>query len=84
MSEQQVTAPESKVQTYGRPEFITVSEAQRVAVAIYPDLGIAGSKLNIKFLNRYKEYQVTRPDYFRDPSWPLRLAEEISLPSKGK
>ncbi|MCX6981095.1 MAG: hypothetical protein NTV08_10140 [Verrucomicrobia bacterium] len=82
--QQRVKETERNVQTQARPQFATVAEAQRAAVQIYPDLGIAGSKLNIKFVTRYKQYQVTRPDYFRDPSWPLRLAEEIAQPPQSK
>ncbi len=60
------------------PKFATTAEAQRAAVQRYPDLGIAGSKLNTEFVARYKLYQQTRPDYFRDTSWPFRLAEELT------
>ena len=60
------------------PQFATAADAQKVAVQRYPDLGIAGSKLNTKFIARYKLYQQTRPDYFRDTSWPLHLAEELT------
>lgn len=77
-----VKEPEQSIPGQGRPQFSTLAEAQKAAVEIYPDLGIAGSKLNNKFIIRYKQYQVMRPEFFRDPSWPLRLAEEITLPSQ--
>jgi hypothetical protein len=54
----------------------TAATAQQEAIRRYPDLGVAGSKLNTEFVARHKRYQQERPDYFRDPSWPLRLAEE--------
>ena len=58
------------------PKFATVAEAQREAVRRYPELGVAGSKLNREFIARHKLYEQQRPEYLRDPSWPLRLAEE--------
>ncbi|MEI6872641.1 MAG: hypothetical protein WCL08_10200 [Verrucomicrobiota bacterium] len=54
----------------------TAATAQQEAIRRYPDLGVAGSKLNTEFVSRHKRYLQERPDYFRDPSWPLRLAEE--------
>ena len=57
--------------------FATAAEAQREAVRRYPDLGIAGSKLNGDFVARHKAYQQQRPEYFRDTSWPLHLTEEL-------
>jgi hypothetical protein len=56
----------------------TVADAQRAAVQRHPELGVAGSKLNSEFVARYRRYQRTRPEYFRDPSWPLHLAEELT------
>jgi hypothetical protein len=56
---------------------LTAAEAQREAVRRYPDLGVAGSKLNAAFVARYKLYQQQRPEYFRDNTWPIRLAEEV-------
>lgn len=50
--------------------------AQKEATHRYPDLGVAGTKLNTEFVARYKRYQQDRPDYFRDPTWPIHLAEE--------
>ena len=59
------------------PHFANPQEAQREAVRRYPELGVAGSKLNVAFLSRYKLYQRERPNYFADNSWPVRLAEEL-------
>lgn len=58
--------------------FATVAEAQREAVRRYPELGVAGSEFNAAFIARYQLYQRTRPEYFRDASWPVRLARELS------
>ena len=41
-------------------------------------LGVAGSQFNNAFLARHKQYQQERPDYFRDPSWPVALAEDTA------
>ena len=64
--------------------FSTVQEAQREAVRRYPALGVAGSALNTMFVARYKLYQQQRPEYFRDPSWPIRLAEELNSTPQSK
>ncbi len=64
--------------------FATVADAQREAVRRYPQLGVAGSPLNTAFNARYKAYQQQRPDYFRDPSWPIRLAEELAPSQPAK
>ena len=55
---------------------LSVEEAQRRALELHPALGIANSPLNREFVARYKKYQVTNKDYFRDPRWPLTLADE--------
>jgi hypothetical protein len=65
-------------------ELITVAEAQKIAVQRYPELGVAGSTVNTEFIARYKLYQQSRPDYFQDTSWPLRLVEEIVHPPQTK
>jgi hypothetical protein len=64
--------------------FATAEEAQKEAVRRYPDLAITGSKLNTEFVLRYKQYKLVRPDYFRDPSWPFKLAEESVEAIKSK
>jgi len=59
------------------PQFATVRDAEAEAVRRYPELGTAGSRLNMEFVARYNQYKHTRPAYFNDTSWPIRLAEEI-------
>jgi len=66
------------------PRFATADEAQREAIRRYPELGVIGSKLNREFVARYKLYQQQRPEYFRDTSWPLHLAEEVTRASQPK
>jgi hypothetical protein len=52
------------------------AEAQREAVRRYPELGVSGSRLNADFVARHQRYLRDNPAALRDPSWPLRLAEE--------
>lgn len=54
----------------------TVEEAQRKALKLYPQLGVLNSPLNREFVARYKNYQATNKDFFRQPHWPLILAAE--------
>jgi hypothetical protein len=81
--------PASSVATtaLATPAVLTPAElaaAKHKAIASYPDLGVAGSKLNIEFVARYKRYQQERPEYFRDASWPLHLAEECFQATNSK
>jgi len=77
-------APATPAPTQAPTAYLTADEAQKVAIQRYPALGVAGSKLNTEFVARYKQYQQTRPDYFRDTSWPIRLAEELTHTSQPK
>lgn len=77
-------APASAVTPATIHQFASAEEAQREAIRLFPELGVAGSKLNKAFLTRHKLYQQTRPDYFRDPSWPMHLAEEVSKSSDSR
>lgn len=47
------------------------------ALRRYPQLGAVNSEATAEFARRYKEYRQTQPEFFRSPTWPLRLAEEI-------
>jgi len=71
-----VAPPPSGTTTSQR--FGSVADAQREALRRYPQLGVAGSQFNNAFLARHKQYQQERPDYFRDPSWPVALAEDTA------
>jgi hypothetical protein len=51
-------------------------EAQQRAIALYPDLAVAHSKLNQEFVRRYQQYQKVDPGYFNNPEWPTHLAHE--------
>jgi hypothetical protein len=65
-------------------QFSSADEAQREAVRRYPQLGVAGSPLNQDFVARHKRYQREHPEVLRDPSWPLRLAEESARTIKSQ
>jgi hypothetical protein len=60
------------------PAFPTIADAQKEAVRRYPQLGVRGSRFNKAYVDRYHLYQKTRPDYFADNSWPIRLADEMA------
>ena len=82
-----IANPAPTVQTTPRPQARPTqpsaipAAAQQEAVRRYPELGVAGSKLNTEFVARYKRYRQERPEYFNDASWPLRLADECFKPS---
>ena len=63
---------------FNAPAFTTVADAQKEAVRRYPMLGVKGSRMNKAFLDRYRFYQKTKPDFFVDTAWPLTLANEIA------
>jgi hypothetical protein len=58
-------------------KYMSVEESQREAVRRYPELAVPNSKANAEFVRRYRHYQQTRPEFFRQPTWPLSLAEEV-------
>ncbi len=60
------------------PKITTELEARRLALARYPDLGVAGSALNTEFLARRARYLREKPLFFQTPDWPLRLADECA------
>lgn len=56
------------------------ADGRREAVREYPSLAVANSPLNLEFVRRYRQYQHDRPEYFRDPTWPVSLAQECAAP----
>jgi hypothetical protein len=54
----------------------TVDDAQKQAIAKYPDLTRDGSELHTKFLELYHEVQETDPGLLSNPNWPLILADQ--------
>lgn len=63
-----------------QPEQYTqaVLASQRAAVARYPALGRSGTEFNTRFVTAYRQLRTRQPEYFSDPEWPLRLADEIA------
>lgn len=53
--------------------------AQREALKRYPDLGKPGSQFNQAFNLRREQYKREKPDFFKDPTWPLKLANRIPV-----
>lgn len=50
--------------------------AQREAIKLFPELGVAGSPLNKEFVERMKRYRAEKQEFFAEPDWPIRLAKE--------
>lgn len=48
------------------------------AVAMYPELGVAGTAVNREFVRRYKLYRTINPAFFVEPDWPIRLAAMLA------
>ncbi len=65
--------------------FATTLEAQQEAMRVYPQLRVAGSPMNRRFLDMTREYKKTRPLLFQEVEWPLVLAREVDsqLRSEG-
>ena len=59
----------------------TVEEWQAKAVQAYPDLGVAGSATNLKFIQMVNYLKVSNPAFFNDPKWPYTLALQLARPA---
>jgi mono/diheme cytochrome c family protein len=57
---------------------VTAEDWQRKAVEMYPQLGVAGSAFNTRFVALYRERLKTAPAFFQNPQWPLLLAQECA------
>jgi len=66
------------------PRTPITDEAQREAIRRFPALGVAGSAMNAEFVSRYNQYLTSRPDFFKDSLWPIRLAEEADQTLREK
>jgi hypothetical protein len=62
----------------------TVQEWQAKAVEKYPELGVAGSPFNKRFLDAYRERQKADANFLKNPRWPLFLADEIAAQMHSK
>lgn len=67
-----------KVPAPASPKTWTEVEAREEAKRRYPLLGVANSPMNRAFVERYQQKKLKEPEFFRDPAWPLRLAEEVA------
>jgi hypothetical protein len=56
----------------------SVDDAQKQAIAKYPDLVRDGSPLHSKFLELYHQAQEFDPTLLSDPNWPLILSDKAS------
>ncbi len=59
------------------PYFADKALAQRHAIELLPAIGEAGTPENKEFIERTARYRTENPDFFNEPDWPVRLAEEI-------
>ncbi len=71
-----VSAP-TVTQSAPNVQFASLRDAELEVVRKHPEIGIAGTKLNAAFIQRYHLYQQVQPRYFADNSWPVRLAAEV-------
>ncbi len=58
--------------------------AQQEATRRYPGLAEKFSEQYDQFLSASKDLRVTLPDYFKNPEWPLRLAEKLAAANGWK
>lgn len=56
----------------------TVADAQKQALAKYPELAREGSPLHAKFVELYRQAKESNPSLLTDPNWPLTLADKAS------
>jgi hypothetical protein len=56
----------------------TVADAQKKALAKYPELAREGSPLHAKFVELYRQAKESNPILLADPNWPLTLADKAS------
>ncbi|MBE7157164.1 MAG: hypothetical protein INR62_01790 [Rhodospirillales bacterium] len=57
---------------------VASQEWQTKAVHKYPELGVAGSPFNKRFLAAYDQHRKSTPRFFDDARWPLILADEVA------
>jgi outer membrane protein assembly factor BamB len=52
------------------------SGSQAQAIKRFPEIGVAGSEANKRFLSAVEEARKSRPDIFKSADWPLTIAGE--------
>jgi hypothetical protein len=63
---------------------LTVTDWQREAVRVYPELGQQGSELNRLFVGEYSRLSKENAAFFSDPQWPMILARECARKLKAQ
>ncbi len=75
--------PEAAAPTQAQTEQAQlVNESKRRAVARYPDLAVANTEMNSRFVFRYKKLVEQKSARLEDATWPETLAEECAVASK--
>ncbi len=59
-----------------------INESKKRAVAKYPDLGIANTEMNSRFVFRYNWLAKENNERLQDPNWPETLADECAAAAK--
>jgi hypothetical protein len=62
--------------------FQSEADAQRAAVQLFPQLAVAGSDFNRRFLEKHRQAKAERPDELGAPGWPWVLAKEVDMEMK--
>ena len=72
-------------QNLSAAEVLPSSDSQAQAIERFPEIGVAGSVANKRFLSAVEEARKSRPDIFKSADWPLIIAfESESLNSLSK
>lgn len=61
---------------FANPSPEAVRSSQRIAVEAFPELGVKGSPLNRRFLERLEEYRGRNSEILDRPDWPYRIAQQ--------
>lgn len=56
----------------------SVEDWQKKVVADFPEIGVKGSELNTKYIQKVQSLRSSTPTFFRDPRWPYTIAEQIT------
>jgi hypothetical protein len=56
----------------------TVEQWQKKTVQDFPEIGIAGSPMNTKFIQSVTSLKSSNPALFNDPKWPYIIAEQVA------
>gem|GEM_PF-4334959 len=62
----------------------TVEEWQKKTVADFPDIGVSGSPMNLKFIQIVNALRVSNPAFFKTSNWPYLIAQQIAGPKPSE